>query len=241
MGDRQEWRTVALGIVIGLMTTEDPALYGAEPSNHSSIDRIAPSAVADTRPPSLRKNPVSDGIVERYLIDPRGEVEGLLLTDGTQMHVTSRASDQLIKAIKPGDHVRVHGSRKQGGALVNPDVIVNVTAGSSFTVPFRIDLSAPEKERRLSMTEMEAKGTIQVLLYDYLKGVVHGMVLSDGTQVRLPPDVSDELRRSFHVGEHVAAEGNGTKNEYGRSMEALAMSADDGTLTPLDPTVRRLR
>ncbi len=93
------------------------------------------------------------------------------------------------------------------------DVIFNASTGTIFTVPFRLDFPIPEQEHRLSMTEMKAEGTIEVLLFHALKGIVHGMLLSDGTQVRLPPDVSEDLRQSFRLGEHVVAEGNGTANE----------------------------
>ena len=122
---------------------------------------------------------------------------------------------------------------------MHADVILNVTTGTIFTVPFRLDLPAPERTH-LSMTEMTAQGTIQVLLVHAMKGIVQGMMLSDGTQVRLPPDVNDELRRSFRVGAHVLVEGNGTVNEHGRCVEALAMSLNGGKLTPLDRTVSRL-
>jgi hypothetical protein len=228
---------VTLGLFIVL--AELSAAYTAEPSSGSSSNRLSPSRVAEKTPPSLTQSPVADGIVARYLMDPRGDVEGLLLTDGTQIHVTSRISDELVKAIKPGNHVRVHGSRKQGEVLVQPDVIVNLTDGSSFSVPLRLDLPLPPKEDRLSMTPMKAGGTIQVLLHGN-NGEVRGMVLSDGTQVRLPPDVSDEFRRSLRAGENVNVEGYGTENTSGRAIEALSMSADKKPLTPLDPTVRRL-
>lgn len=237
--DRQQWRIMTVGITIGVMAAECPGVYGAKPSSLFAADRVAPSTVADKNHPALRKSPVAGGIVERYLMDPRGEVEGLLLADGTQVHVTSRIAHELTKAIKPGDHVRVHGSRKKGEAVVSPDVIVNITAGASFFVPLRLDLPLPANEDQLSMTPMKAGGRIEVLLYG-TKGEVQGMVLSDGTQVRLPPDINDELRHALRIGETVKAEGYGTQNEFGRAMEALAMSADKDTLTPLDPTIRRL-
>jgi hypothetical protein len=223
MGDLKRRLAVTLGVTILVLT--------------SDIDRIGPLTLANQRTPSLQNSPVADGVVERYLIDPRGEVEGLLLTDGSQMHVTSRIAHDLVKAIRPGDHVRVYGIRKKGKAVVQPESIVNVTAGISFSIPLRLDLPLPPHEEYLTMTPMRAEGSIQILLYGR-KGEVHGMVLSDGTQVRLPLDVGDEFRRSLRVGESVKVEGYGNENQYGRSMEALAMSARGSTLTPLDATTR---
>lgn len=237
--DRQRWRIVTMGITVGVISAECPGVCAAEPSSLFSMDRAAPSTVADKEHPALRKSPVADGIVERYLIDPRGDVEGLLLTDGTQVHVTSRISHELTKAIKPGDQVLVHGSRKKGEAVVSPDVIVNVTAGASFSVPLRLELPLPANEDQLSMTPMKAGGSIEVLLYG-TKGEVQGMVLSDGTQVWLPPDVNDDFRRTLRIGEKVNVEGYGTQNEFGRAIEALAMSAGKKTLTPLDASIRQL-
>ena len=99
-------------------------------------------------PPSMDKPPVADGIVDRYLLNARGDINGLLLQDGSQMHITLRAAQDLTKTIQPGDHVRVHGRRVSDLPLIKPDVIINVTDGKSFTVPYRLDLPMPPREER---------------------------------------------------------------------------------------------
>ena len=75
---------------------------------------------------------------------------------------------------------------------------------------------------------------MQILLYDYLKGVVHGMLLSDGTQVRLPPDVGESFRRSLKVEQHVQVEGYGKETTYGRALEAVAIGVQGRPVLPLD-------
>jgi hypothetical protein len=192
-------------------------------------------------PPSIDQPPVADGIVDRYILHPLGLVEGLLLQDGSQMHVTSRAANELVKIIQPGDHVRVYGRRPSQLPLVQPDVIVNVTDGTSLTVPVRLDLPIPPAEARKPPTQMRARGTIQVLLYDHLKHVVHGVVLSDGTQVRLPPDVGKQFHLSLQPNLEVEVEGHGTETPYGRSLEATAIGRKDGPLTHLDASIEHLR
>jgi hypothetical protein len=190
--------------------------------------------------PPLHHESTAEGTVARYLVDPRGEVEGLLLTDGTQMHVTSHIASEFIKVIKPGHRIRAQGTLKSQSALFEPNIIQNRTTGTTFRTPLRLDLPIPDQENRLSMTDMKASGTIQVLLYDYMNETVRGMLLSDGTQVRLPPDVTDEFRRSLRVGQSVDAEGYGTENEYGRAMEALRLGFQHSKLKPLDATVKNL-
>jgi len=240
MIDRRRWHSVVLSIATGLMMGADGMVLAGESTLRLTGESTLLPIGTEPHPPSFRKRPVAEGEVRCYVLDPRGDVEGLILKDGAHMYITSRAADKLVNAIKPGQHVRVHGQRHEGDLLVHADVILNVTTGTIFTVPFRLDLPAPEQEQHLSMTEMTAQGTIQVLLVHAMKGIVQGMMLSDGTQVRLPPDVNDELRRSFRVGVHVLVEGNGTANEHGRCLEALAMSLNGGKLTPLDRTVNRL-
>ena len=186
------------------------------------------------------KSPVAEGVIEQYILDPRGEVEGLLLADGSYMYVTSRAEEELLSVLTPGDRVRVYGRRTQDQGLIQADVIKNLTKGTSVVVPLRLDLPMRDQERRLSVTEMYAKGTIRVLLYHALRGIVQGMVLSDGTQIRLPPDTSVELRRSLHVGDSVMIRGNGTANKFGRAIEAGAIGRGMGPLVPLDVSVRSL-
>ncbi len=187
----------------------------------------------------LTKSPVAEGVIERYILDPRGEVEGLLLADGSYMYVTSRAEKELLRVLLPGDRVRVYGRRTPDAGLVQADVIKNLTKKTTFTVPLRLDLPMQE-QRRLSVTEMYAKGTIRVLLYHPLRGIVQGMVLSEGTQIRLPPDTTAELRRSLRVGESVTIRGNGTTNQFGRAIEAGAIGKGTGPLVPLDASVQSL-
>ena len=189
----------------------------------------------------MDKPPVADGIVDRYLLNPRGEVNGLLLRDGSQMHVTLRAAQDLTKAVQPGDHIRVHGRRVSDSPLVKPDVIINVTDGRSFTVPYRLDLPMPPREERPTVTEMNAAGTIRVLLYDHLKDVVNGALLSDGTQVRLPPDVGDHFHSSLQQNMDVEVRGYGTTTPYGSALEAIAIGRKGQPLTHLDASTQHLR
>jgi hypothetical protein len=189
----------------------------------------------------MDKPPVADGIVDRYLLTPRGDVNGLLLRDGSQMHVTLRAGQDLTKSIQPGDHVRVHGRRASDSPLVKPDVIINVTDGRSFTVPYRLDLPMPPREERPAVNEMNAAGTIQVLLYDHLKGVVNGGLLSDGTQFRLPPDVGEHFHASLQREMNVEVRGYGIATPYGTALEAFAIGRKGHPLTHLDASIQQLR
>lgn len=226
-------RIIVLGVMIGCVA--------AGPSGPFVV-RIAESApLADaTHHDQNHGTLAAEGTVERFILDPRGEVEGLLLIGGIHLYVTSRAADQLVSAFAPGNLVQVYGRLFTDERLVQADAVTNVTTGMTFTVPLRLDLPMQEQERTLSMTEMTASGTILAFFYHPLKKNVQGMLLSDGTQVRFPPDASQTLRQSFHIGEQVRARGNGTTNRFGRAVEVLAIGRSSGALVPVDASLQRL-
>jgi hypothetical protein len=51
----------------------------------------------------LQQLPSTKGTVSRYTLTPRGDVDGLILADGTEVHFPPHLSTQLVYAIKPGD------------------------------------------------------------------------------------------------------------------------------------------
>ena len=53
--------------------------------------------------------PITTGVVERFVINPEGKIDGLLLTDQTLVHTPPRLSDQLKSAVRPGDSIRARG------------------------------------------------------------------------------------------------------------------------------------
>src|SRR5215207_1763361 len=56
--------------------------------------------------------PEVKGTVQAYSLTPRGDVDGLILNDGTEVHFPPHMSAQLVFAVKPGDAVTVHGLRR---------------------------------------------------------------------------------------------------------------------------------
>src|SRR5689334_19145460 len=55
--------------------------------------------------------PATRGTVERFTLTPRGDIDGLILADGTEIHVPPYLSTQIAATVKPGDTVTVHGIR----------------------------------------------------------------------------------------------------------------------------------
>src|SRR5947199_3688443 len=86
---------------------------------------LATTAFAQMPPPPLPGSPplasqqwmTIGGTVTRFTLTPRGDLDGLILGDGTQVHVPPHLSAELAAAVKPGDAATVSGPRSPAGAL----------------------------------------------------------------------------------------------------------------------------
>lgn len=60
--------------------------------------------------------PESRGTVKQYTLTPRGDVDGVILTDGTEVKLPPHLTAQTVFAIHPGDEVSVRGLRPRPAA-----------------------------------------------------------------------------------------------------------------------------
>ena len=70
------------------------------------------------------------GVVARYTLGPRGEVEGLILTDGTQVQVPPHLGAALVFTARPGEAVTVHGLRAIGVPMMAAISVRNDATGA---------------------------------------------------------------------------------------------------------------
>ena len=62
--------------------------------------------------------PAIQGKVAEYSLTPRGDVDGLILADGTEIHLPPRLGTQLVYAVKPGDAVTITQGSINLGSLI---------------------------------------------------------------------------------------------------------------------------
>lgn len=84
--------------------------------------------------------PETKGTVGRFLINPHGDADGLLLKDGKEVHFPPHLSAAGLTVLKPGDHVKVRGVRPRGVDMV---AAVSIQAGDA---PAIVD-NGPPKDR----------------------------------------------------------------------------------------------
>lgn len=189
---------------------------------------IPPTAppVADPAAPSI-----AEGKVQRLLMNPYGEVDGLRLADGTLVQFPPHLSESLVAAIKPGDRVRIIG-RGQAPRGVRADAIVNTSNGQTLydqpPVP-GAGRPLPPHLRAQALHPQQVEGQVDAVLTGP-RGETNGVILADGSIVRFPPD---SLRQPVQPGAPFAAEGLGTRNALGTSLEAVSLGTSLSSLQPL--------
>ncbi len=189
--------------------------------------------------------PVTKGRVAQYSLTPRGDVDGLILDDGTQVHVPPHLGTQLVFVAKPGDMVTVHGLHAREIPMVQAMQVTNDATNQSVTDAgpgARGPRGHGKKEHGRKGhgphdamgQKMDAQGAIKAQLHGP-RGDLNGVLLADGTIVRLPPPEAQRLAGQLAVGKTLAVRGDGTDNALGRLIEAREIGPSQGAMTQLRP------
>lgn len=187
-------------------------------------------AMAQMRPPTglvagnfdPAQLPEFKGKVTQYTLSPRGEVDGLILADGTEVQVPPHLSTALVFSVKPGDAVSIRGLKARAIAMISAVTITNDASGAVIGG----DMVRPGPLGVTGAT-MEATGKVKALLHTP-RGDVGGALLEDGTVLRLPPPEAARQASLLAVGQTIAVKGFGTQSPLGRAIGVIEIgpSAD---------------
>lgn len=167
--------------------------------------------------------PQVKGTVAQYVLTPQGEVAGLILADGTEVHVPPFVSSQLVFAVKPGDAVTIHGLKAQAVPMVMARSVKNDATGATVLV------TMPHRRGGGGAAALEADGKITAVLHTP-RGEANGVRLEDGTQVRLPPSEAKRLAEQLTAGKTISVRGDGYAGPLGRVIAARQLGADKDSL-----------
>jgi hypothetical protein len=192
-------------------------------------------------PPSVGQQPggvtMMSGSVGRFLINPEGDVDGLLLADKTLVAFPPHVGVQLAASIAPGDDVRITGFAVPGGSIRAQQVEQTRTGQRFVDQPPEGAGAArlPRSLRGVGLVKLGASGRV-LRVTTAPRGEPDGVLLADGTVVKLTPPVAAQCANLLQPGTTVAAEGYGTRNRYGESLQATAFGTP-GNLTSLYNTL----
>ena len=169
--------------------------------------------------------PETHGTVRTYTLTPRGDVDGLILTDGTEVKAPPHLGVQLVFAVRPGDSVTIHGLKARALPLVDAARIRNDATGATV-----VDLGPPRRERG----ETTMTGRVTLPLHGK-RGEINGVVMEDGTQVRLPPHEAERWAAELQPGRSLTLRGTVIRTALGTVIEARGIAPAGGAMTEIDP------
>ncbi len=178
------------------------------------------------RPEALVQMP---GIVSRYLLNVFGEVDGLTLADGLQVHFSPRMSGAMTTAIKPNDQIVLRG-HQESNFVVRADSVMNKNTGRLIVDPGQPDgrVEMPPEIRGTQLQKLERSGRVFFVLYAP-RGEIRGAVLEDGSQFLIPVRPAESNQFGLQAGASVDLKGYGTSNAFGTCLEATELSVNGGS------------
>jgi hypothetical protein len=169
--------------------------------------------------------PAMKGKVAQYTLTPRGDVDGLILDDGTEVHVPPSVSTELVFAVHPGDAVTIHGLKARAEPMIAAASITNDASGITVmaNVGRRMGWRAPPIDDTSKVKEaLHSPG-----------GDMNGVLLDDGTVVRLPPREAEKLGATLGVGQPLFVRGSGIVSPLGKVIMARQVGPDQDHLTEI--------
>jgi hypothetical protein len=169
--------------------------------------------------------PAIQGKVAQYSLTPRGDVDGLILDDGTEVHLPPHLGAQLVFAVKPGDLVTVRGLKARAVPMIDAISVTNDASRQSV-----IDNGPPGP--RGAGQILQASGHVKAQLHGP-RGELNGVLLEDGTIVHLPPDEADRLAEQLAVGQPLYVTGDGIAIPLGRVIAAQQIGPSQSQLAQI--------
>ena len=184
--------------------------------------------------------PEISGTFERFLLNPHGDVDGMILSEGLEIHFPPHMSTEFRALIRNGERpkLKVRGVRPRGSDVIAA-VAIETMDGKRIVdngPPKGHDedktADAPAKESKHE--PMDAEGIVRRVLHGP-KGEARGALLEDGTIIRLPAKEAKHIAHLLSPGQRLAARGHGLKSELGTVIDAREVGASSDDLRPLKP------
>ncbi len=180
--------------------------------------------------------PQTSGVVGCFLLNGDGDADGLVLTDGTEIHFPPHMAGAVLAAVKPGSIVHVRGVRPRGVAMVSA---VSIAPEDGERI---VDRGPPEhdearkaahKKAQTKRMPMEAQGVVRRILHGP-KGEVRGLMLEDGRAGRFPPHAAESVAGIAVPNASVLLRGDGLVTPHGTVIAVREIGTSAGDLRRLE-------
>jgi hypothetical protein len=180
--------------------------------------------------------PSFTGTVDRYLPNPRGEVDGLIFKEGPQVVFPPDVAAAVRRDAPPGKSVIVWGIRARRA----PVITMLAFAPSTDRTPVVVDRFYWRLGGRSTLegsAPLRISGTVKQPYYTP-QGEVAGAILDDGNVILVPASAVEGVQDMLKAGQTLAAAGPGREGADGRALLAEEMGPTPDALRPL-PTPKR--
>ncbi len=197
----------------------------------------AASAATRGNRAALKDLPTYSGTVAHFTITPRGAIDGMILSNGTEVLFPPYLSTEIAYAVKQGDQVTVRGLKAAGEPVIRGVTINDATTHQRVVDNGPPAVFGPHHHDRA--TRMMADGKVAQVLYDP-GGRRNGLLLENGTVLHLPPPEfgNQKIAALLKPGATVAAVGAGTANALGKVVMVRAIGPSFDALTRIAPPHR---
>jgi hypothetical protein len=191
--------------------------------------------------------PTFHGKVLQYDLSPHGDIDGVILDSGLEVHTSPHQATEVAAAVRPGDTVTIHGLKARELSLVRARSLTNDT--SAATVVDNQDSRGREEHGHDGEHEHhsghrrggghgapgEVQGRIKMQLHDP-EGDVDGVLLADGTIVHFPSQTATAKAAQLVPGQNLFVQGDLNLSDLGKLMNARALGTSAGELVPVPET-----
>jgi len=214
----------------------------------------APPPPSDPRAPGLsaavydpQQFPALRGEVQQFTLTGRGDIDGFILRDGTEVKTSPELSTQLAFVVKPGTRVTIHGLRAAALPLfravsVTEDATHQTITDGNTGAPLNPPPPSPREELFEPPSApgqgvlAEQSGRVRMALHGP-QGEVNGVLLESGAIWRFPPNQADQLGPLLQPRQSLVAEGTVLTSTLGTVVEIQEIGTSRDRLVSVAPPV----
>ncbi|MBV8459145.1 MAG: hypothetical protein JO122_21335 [Acetobacteraceae bacterium] len=204
-----------------------------------------PPAQAPLPPPVARGQPAANvtGTVHHFELTPSGALDGFILNNGMEIHLPPHLTPELAAAVRPGDQVQVRGWQSATPGLVIATSVADARTGQTVVdqgPPAPGTLPPPPPPGQSAPGAQWA--TVQGRVVQYIhgpQGDINGVLLDNGTELKLPPPAAYQVSVWVQPGQTITAQGYVLSNTFGRVMNVQAVGPSSQNLAQVTWTAPR--
>jgi hypothetical protein len=167
------------------------------------------------------------GTVKAFTLTPIGEIEGLILTNGTEIHVPPHLTEQVVSAVHSGESVAVRGWNTGVPNFIMATALTGQRGQSVVDQgppPPGLRPPPPSSGQPAPGAQLgTAQGRILQVLHGP-RGDANGAILDDGTTLKFPPPTAWQAVSLLQPGQNVVAQGWSLSNSYGRVVDVQSIA-----------------